>query len=646
MKRVFGAVGVLGLLFTACLLAQSGPFTPSAAVTLQINPASPSMGQDITVDVYVNLTGVANGGGASAALGGFVVPIAFDNKRMTLKTVVKGSSSAFTGDLTYTTLSRANARGFVSVVNAQTGSGTPTGNVHVATLTFGLTEAGKILLDVNSARADHEGSLASTYMATGGGPALIGYADQLTNLTAAKGSNLYHLIFPTFINSAAASVFQGMTLVNEGAAASDLTATAYQPNGSLVAIPGGANPNPGLAPLSPLNQFVKGAPSFFGVNDVSNQQGWIDVACSEHNVSGFFLLYGIQGGVISEMDGSDVSHVLASRLILPVLWKEAGRPTSINVVNPGATDASGTLKLMKSDGTVANTSAITIPARGSYEASFDSTVMAGDGYFDIAMTSGQVTGLERFGNAQSLAMVAGQDANMASNILVAPHATSGNFTAIRYYTNLSVVNPGTLTANVTLRLLNDAGVEQAAAVTRTIAAGNQLKTGLHQLFGLDDPTTATGSVSGVVKIESDQGLVGCVTFGDPVTGKILASLPLMSTASAKRELYLDHLAMGTISGLNFYTGLAMFNPSKERTANVTVAMYFLDPADSTWKQRATTTKVLAPQNRWVNVVNQLAPSFDVTQSGGFLKITSDVEIYAFQLFGDYNFNYLSAVPVR
>lgn len=184
----------------------------------------------------------------------------------------------------------------------------------------------------------------------------------------------------------------------------------------------------------------------------------------------------------------------------------------------------------------------------------------------------------------------------------------------------------------------------ATAVTRTVAAGNQLKSNINTLFGLDDPTTATGSVSGVVKIESDQGLVGCVTFGDPVSGKILSSLPLMSTASAEREIYLDHLAMGNISGLDFYTGLALFNPSKERTANVT--MYYKDPADNTYKQHAQTTKAIASQNRWVDLVNNLDASFNVTQNGGFLKITSYVEIFAFQLFGDYAFDYLSAVPVR
>mgnify|MGYP001082270668 CR=1 FL=1 len=83
----------------------------------------------------------------------------------------------------------------------------------------------------------------------------------------------------------------------------------------------------------------------------------------------------------------------------------------------------------------------------------------------------------------------------------------------------------------------------------------------HTLFGLPDPLTATTGVSGSVVIESDQGLVGSIAFGDAQNGQFLASLPLLSTSSAKRELFLDHVAIGTIGDVPYFTGIALVNPS-------------------------------------------------------------------------------------
>ncbi|HQK89228.1 MAG TPA: hypothetical protein PLU25_16525, partial [Acidobacteriota bacterium] len=119
------------------MAAQGGPFSGNAEVYLQLTPATPAINSTFEVDLYVDLTGITGSGSTPAALGGFAIPVAFDNSRLTLISVEAGTSGAFTaGDLVFTDLPRANARGFVTVVNTQTASGTPTGIVHVATLTF------------------------------------------------------------------------------------------------------------------------------------------------------------------------------------------------------------------------------------------------------------------------------------------------------------------------------------------------------------------------------------------------------------------------------------------------------------------------------------------------------------------------------
>lgn len=635
------AVLILLLICAAFVPAQSGPFTPAAAVTLNITPSSPTMGEDITVEVYVNLTGVANSGSTAAALGGFCVPVAFDNTRMQLKTVVKGAASQFTGNITYTDLPRANARGFVTVVNAQTSAGVPTGNVHVATLTFGLTEAGSMLFNVNSARTDHEGSLASTYdPGHGGGPALIAYNDQNTTLNVGAGTNNYHLIFPAFMSKS--TDFQGVTLVNESATAAAMTFRAYDPTGALITAAGMVNPNTLATPLPSNNQYVRMAENLFGASAALNiEQGWIDVESPVHNISGFFLLGHLAGAAVTQMDGVDVSHLSSSRLIFPLLWKEATRDTKVTVVNPSATPAAGTLEVVNADASVFSTTPINIPAHGMYEATFPANTLAGDGYFDVTLSSGAATGLETFGNTNAMAVLAAMDGNLMSNILFAPQIETG-LLGIRWFTDVNVVNPGTEAANVTFRLYNNTGAEQVTAATRTIQPGAQLRIMTHTLFGLPDPLTATNAVTGYLKVESDKGLVGNVTFGDAQNGTILSSLPLMSTASAKRQTYFDHVALGTINNVTYYTGIAMVNPSKDRTAHVTVTLYNA----TTFAQVGQATVDIAPGNRYINMVSAIDPTFNVTQFGGFVKITSDVEVYSFMLFGDVSSVFMSAVPVR
>ncbi len=285
MRKLFTIV--MMMLVTAGLaIAQAGPFSGKATVSLQFSPAAPTMADsNLTVDVYVDLTGITGSGSVAAALGGFAIPVAFDNSRLTLTAVAAGSSSAFNiADFVSTDVDRANARGFVTLVNTQTQSGTPTGSVHVATLTFKINYPGKAIFAVNSARTIHEGSLASTYDTTNGGPAEIEFQDQSYDVEIDTGGAPYHLTYPVFISTSDLS--QGVSVVNEGAANTDLTFRYYNSAGQVAQVGNLVNPTTLADPLLPLSQYVRNAPDLFdgqGVQDVSS--GWIDVESVEPNIS-------------------------------------------------------------------------------------------------------------------------------------------------------------------------------------------------------------------------------------------------------------------------------------------------------------------------------------------------------------------------
>jgi hypothetical protein len=59
-----------------------------------------------------------------------------------------------------------------------------------------------------------------------------------------------------------------------------------------------------------------------------------------------------------------------------------------------------------------------------------------------------------------------------------------------------------------------------------------------------------------------------------------------------------------------------------------------------------TTRTIAPNGRLLNLVSELDSTFGVHQFGGFIRITADVEVFTFMLFGDTATTFLSAVPVH
>ena len=260
-------------------------------------------------------------------------------------------------------------------------------------------------------------------------------------------------------------------------------------------------------------------------------------------------------------------------------------------------------------------------------------------------TNPGVAGVEVFGeSSDSMGMVAGLGGSDAANVLYATHLASGYIGGIRYYTRLDIVNPTDSDVNVTFTLIGDDGNVIGSSVSKTIKAHGSLNTRAYQLFGLEDPTTTNNLTIGTVKMVADGNILGSLTFGDAANQKFMATLPLLSTASAKNELYLDHVAIGNIGGINYFTGITIYNPSKD-TAHITLTLY-----DSDGNQVATTQTPyeLGAGKRLSTMLQGLfsgLPS-DFSQSGGFLKIESDKEICSFMLFGDTGLNFLSAIPVR
>ena len=87
-----------------------------------------------------------------------------------------------------------------------------------------------------------------------------------------------------------------------------------------------------------------------------------------------------------------------------------------------------------------------------------------------------------------------------------------------------------------------------------------------------------------------------------------------------------------------FTGLTILN-SESKVANVTVQAF-----DTSGTQTAVRDLEIPPQGRVLDVLN--GPDFfgsEFVQIGGHVKVTSDIPIFTFSLFGDLESTFLSAI---
>ena len=601
-------------------------------------PADPSMADSqIEVSVVAQLDSITATGPVTPVLTGFSIPIGFDPAYVRLVSAVSGTASGYTsGGFESTDPAVANARGFVTIMNLRAGSQNPGLQVELARLTFNLVKPGKTKFRVGTSRTVYQGVLAAVPSDTGSPTEPLSWIDSESALNIEPDGAIPSLLSPSWISEE--GMFQGMVYMNDGTDDASLQLFGWDSDGLLHQPGSSENPSP-VIPLPALNQYAKldyeifNSPAPMDIED-----GWIKTQLNATNVSGFFSQGYTPAGLILQLDSAPMIDAPASRLIFPLVAPDPGRPAEIQINNPGDSPVDITTQLIDSEGAIQSIETEEIPAHGT----FLQEIIEMDIYANVEATNGQLIGVERFGTPDALAMLNGHDVTQASNRLCAPQFASGYLSGtMRITTHISLVNPTEEASNVTLRLVNENGEPIVDPVVQTIEAGEMLSMPGWELFGLEDPTTTSQVVVGTVAVESDNGLIGALMFGDPVGGSFLASLPLMSTASAKREIVFGHTAVGQLGSIDYFTGLALVNTSQTATAHI-----YLEYHNSSGELVAETATpfTLGPNSRTAQLVQQLIPDFPVPQSGGFIRLTSDIEVYGYMLYGDSFYNFISAVP--
>jgi hypothetical protein len=635
-------LGMIFMLIAGFFVHAQSDFSGNAEISLQFIPSNPSMTDSrLEVRVFAKLDAVKTKSGANPILTSFSMPIGFDPSFVRLLSVETGQAEGYSiAGLAYTTPALANGRGFVTLMNSRSGDRNPGSPVELGRLFFELKRPGTASFIAGSARTNHQGTLAAIPADTLTPTQRVLWADSLYEVKIKAGADIPSLLCPSWFSSS--NIWQGIGLLNEGTEPATVQLFGWGPDGALVQANAASNPSSFVA-LPGMNQQAKLTDQVFNSSKpMIVQNGWIEVRTDTPNISGFFL-QGVNTatGEVHQMDGVPMTYTPASRLIFPLV-RLSDRTTEISLANPGNSPVDFDMRVTGPSGQFLVISSGQVPAHGTLVREISSATSDYGAYVDIQTTGGKLVGIERFGTSESLAMLSGQDADLASTRLSAPHFASGRLSgSLRIDTYIALVNPSNQAATVILRLLNESGREITAPVVYRLNGSGMLSNEGWKIFGLPDPHKTSTVTVGTVAIESNQPIIGAFSLGDPVGGRYLAALPLMSTISARREIFFRQVAVGLAGSVDYFTGLALANPSATDAANINIELH---SADGTILAQTTTPYRLDPGCRTGRLVQELIPNFPSTQFGGYMRVTSDVEVNAFMLIGDNYYNFLSAVP--
>ncbi|MBP7866299.1 MAG: VCBS repeat-containing protein [Acidobacteria bacterium] len=406
-------------------------------------------------------------------------------------------------------------------------------------------------------------------------------------------------------------------------------------NGTLLTDPTVSNPVTLAIPARQQVSFY--VDRMFG-DGARNYAPWMRATTQNASVGGFSLL--VARSAQLSMDGTAGQTAAAPKQVLPAPGAAGpGADARYSVANPGTVSCPVTVTCRDPNGQAQGVAHQFTLAPGGRKAFDFLTVfpgVTGTAALDVSagapvecMVSGGASGM--MAALPGLPVPASSAGPIA---LYMPHFAEGTV----FRSVVELMNPGTATAAVTVTAYGDDGSLLGTPGTAPVPAGGMLRSTVAELVGID-PLSA-GVISGYLKVVSDRGdLVGCLTFTDRAVTTYAAALPLQRDAG-NRFLY-SHVAVGTIGGIPYYTGVAVLNTG---AADVTGHFTVYDAAGVVRGE----ADALFPAGRKVSrMLTDFVPGLS-DQAGGYVTLTAPAgsNLMSFELFGDAGMHFLSAVPAQ
>lgn len=439
--------------------------------------------------------------------------------------------------------------------------------------------------------------------------------------------------------------YTGISIVDGGVVPAACRLSWLDGAGAPVRNPNPLNPldlalNPGQLAIN----MAGGTSGFFGVS--SPDPGWVRLD-SDAPVAAFSL----NGDFIGQyLDGTPALADLSTRWLAPAVVTDWGAQNRLVVINPMASPASFLLELhhYNTSGVPAATSSgWYLPAGGQVEvdlAAAFSTQYLVDTDYVLLRASAPVAAASQMAADGFLAVLAlqpqrdilaadGQKTPVPApaDLFVPQFAVGGG-----WWTRLALLNadPAAAADVVLTAFYSVGGAPLSTEVTLHLNPGEKKAADVRQLFSL---SPGGGILDGWIRARCSRSLVqGAVLFGND-SGAYLSAQPLARTA-LKRMLF-GHIASGPAGSLDYFTGLALLNPS-DAQARVWVTVH--DPSGAVL-QTTSDPIVLAPGQRLSQMITDYFPDLGPTL-GGWIEVQADQGLLGYVLFGDTALQFLSAVP--
>ncbi len=432
---------------------------------------------------------------------------------------------------------------------------------------------------------------------------------------AGAGSALaaQRLIFPRF--SFDPGTYTGLALANLTPEEMELTLTAFGVNGELLS--GQGFQNPATIRLGSGQRTAKLIQEIFGAELSPQTVAWVEATAPQPGVAGFFLFLNAQA---TQFDGADLPTP-GPEVIFNLVRHGQGYSTELNLVNPGSSDASVTMTLVRPQlpnlQVSLNLPARAVARRDAAELFQLASIPAGS-YVRASASAGEIAGFEFVRSAGDLLGLNAKPSSERLSQLFFPQLVMGD----PWASELGIVNYSSQPVIVNIYARNADGilfgsdVVEENPVTRGLGPRESFTADLAELFGL----RGSQARDGWLEVTCDSAAInGYISYGIPSAG----SLAGIAAASApRRHFVFSHIA--TAAG--FFTGLAMLNPA---TVAINARVLALDVDGN---RIGLADNFIRPGQRISALVTELIGGTG-DRSGGMLWVSTDLPVYASSLFG-------------
>jgi len=454
------------------------------------------------------------------------------------------------------------------------------------------------------------------------------------------------------------ALYSGTAIVNLDAEAATIVFTAFDEDGNRLV--GEGITNPAEYRLNSGSQLALVDVQIFGDSlSQFHPNGWVRVEGTTDRLRGFFLTF---DGQTRRMDGAGfVNEPMSDFLFTDI---EAGGRTQIILINNNSDNAYVTLELVRANGVVRGSVTDTVGAYQSMSARvfgdlFDETVTDSTDYIRISASHGVEPFLMTQRGTADISFVPALGTNEGGPIIYSPQYLYSR----NYRSSLSVVNLDSTAGSVRFQLFDGNGTQIGETeemllepkgklyiddpeffmtpeliqqeVANVVMDGANRIAGI--IFGDSEEREYPSEISlrnGYVKIESDGiRMAGNVMLRDRNRESFASALPLI--AGLQKSLVFSQVA----SDSNYFTDMALVNPG-ESDATVTLNLYTAEGSLVTG-----TTLVIPANQRVCSPLSEILTSLQgVDLKNGYVRLSSDVPLAVYSIFGAHDLSVLSAIP--